>query len=572
MRTILRHLAAAFAALLLAGTANAQSTLRVALHSDLKIIDPIWTTALITARPRLSWSTTRCSRSTTSSQVKPQMVDKWDVSADKLTWTFTLRDGLEWHDGTPVTAEDCVASIKRWGARDSMGQKLMGSVADLTAPDAKTFTMMLKEPYGLVLRALGKPSANVPVHDAQARRRDRSQSRRSPTTTGSGPVHLQEGRVEARREGGLRQEPQVQAARRAAFGPGRRQGGQGRPRRVDLRSPTPQTQVNALHQRRDRPDRDRAARPAAAAGQGQEHQGLRRLQRARAASTPCASTCCTSRSTIAKIRQAALYALDQKEFLEANVGDPEYYKVCKSIFPCGSPLEIDQGLGGQARRATSTKAKAAAEGGGLRRHADRAAAPDRHRRPQPTSPPVAKPQLEKAGFKVDLQSMDWQTLVARRTKKDPPDARAAGAPSSPRGARPTSWIRCRPAFLNASCDKATFGWPCDAELEKLRDAFAQGDRSGQAEGDRRSRSSCAPSSIRPTRRSASSPCRRRSAPTSPACCRSPRWRCGTWRRSRSAALRDLKSSPPVKTWLSVSRVSDHAQVPLRPLLAGGEVR
>ena len=53
------------------------------------------------------------------------MVDRWDVSADKLTWTFTLRDGLEWHDGTPVTAEDCVASIKRWGARDAMGQKLM---------------------------------------------------------------------------------------------------------------------------------------------------------------------------------------------------------------------------------------------------------------------------------------------------------------------------------------------------------------------------------------------------------------------------------------------------------------
>ena len=56
------------------------------------------------------------------------MVDKWEVSPDKLTWTFTLRDGLEWHDGKPVTAEDCVASIKRWGAKDSMGQKLMGVV------------------------------------------------------------------------------------------------------------------------------------------------------------------------------------------------------------------------------------------------------------------------------------------------------------------------------------------------------------------------------------------------------------------------------------------------------------
>ena len=49
------------------------------------------------------------------------MVDKWTVSDDKLTWTFTLRDGLEWHDGKPVTAEDCIASLKRWGARDAHG-------------------------------------------------------------------------------------------------------------------------------------------------------------------------------------------------------------------------------------------------------------------------------------------------------------------------------------------------------------------------------------------------------------------------------------------------------------------
>ncbi len=94
-------------------------------------------------------------------QVKPQMVDKWEVSPDKLTWTFTLRDGLEWHDGQPVTGEDCVASLKRWAAKDSMGQKLMSEVTSLSAPDAKTIKMVLKEPYGLVIESLGKPSANL---------------------------------------------------------------------------------------------------------------------------------------------------------------------------------------------------------------------------------------------------------------------------------------------------------------------------------------------------------------------------------------------------------------------------
>ena len=78
------------------------------------------------------------------------MVDKYETSADKLTWTFTLRDGLVWSDGKPVTSEDCIASIKRWAARDSMGQKMMGSVADFEKVDDKTFRMKMKEPYGLV--------------------------------------------------------------------------------------------------------------------------------------------------------------------------------------------------------------------------------------------------------------------------------------------------------------------------------------------------------------------------------------------------------------------------------------
>ena len=54
---------------------------------------------------------------------QPQMAS-WTISDDKKTYTFRLRDGLEWHDGTPVTAEDCVASLKRWAQRDQMGQML----------------------------------------------------------------------------------------------------------------------------------------------------------------------------------------------------------------------------------------------------------------------------------------------------------------------------------------------------------------------------------------------------------------------------------------------------------------
>src|SRR5476651_1034388 len=89
-----------------------------------------------------------------SYKIQPQMAE-WKVSDDKLTYTFTLRDGLKWHDGPPVTAEDCVASLKRWGKADGMGRKLMDFVAGIEASDDKTITLKLKEPYSLVLESLG---------------------------------------------------------------------------------------------------------------------------------------------------------------------------------------------------------------------------------------------------------------------------------------------------------------------------------------------------------------------------------------------------------------------------------
>src|SRR3981189_911740 len=126
------------AALAFAGSAHAETVLKVALHSDLKIVDPIWTTALIsTHHGNMVYDVLFALDD--KLEVKPQMVDKWEVSPDKLTWTFPLRDGLEWHDGKPVTAEDCVASIKRWGAKDTMGQKLMTFVKDMPVATARTF-------------------------------------------------------------------------------------------------------------------------------------------------------------------------------------------------------------------------------------------------------------------------------------------------------------------------------------------------------------------------------------------------------------------------------------------------
>src|SRR5437870_9327038 len=136
-------------ALLLAPSAAwpqaAAKTLRFIPQADLRSIDPIWTTAYVTRNfGYLVFDTLFALDKDFKPQ--PQMVDRWTVSDDKLVYRFTLRDGLRWHNGQPVRAADCAASIERWGKRDTLGQKLMEAVGEIQADDDKTFVIKLKAP------------------------------------------------------------------------------------------------------------------------------------------------------------------------------------------------------------------------------------------------------------------------------------------------------------------------------------------------------------------------------------------------------------------------------------------
>src|SRR5438094_9346712 len=146
---------AALAALALGGPATAETTLRVVLHSDLKIVDPIWTTAYIVRNHGyLIYDTLFALDDKLKPQ--PQMVESWTVSDDQLTWTFKLRDGLKWQDGQPVTSADVLPSIKRFTDKDTLGGLLSKSTKEMTAIDDRTFRIVLKEPFGLMLKALAK--------------------------------------------------------------------------------------------------------------------------------------------------------------------------------------------------------------------------------------------------------------------------------------------------------------------------------------------------------------------------------------------------------------------------------
>src|SRR5882757_824462 len=126
----------------LALPATAQTTLRMVPHADIKILDPVWTTALITRNfGYMVWDVLFAKDA--DLKIQPMMAEKYTVSDDKLTYTIVLRDGLVWSDGTPITAEDCVASIKRWAARDTYGQLMMKDTAEIKAVDTKTFAIVL---------------------------------------------------------------------------------------------------------------------------------------------------------------------------------------------------------------------------------------------------------------------------------------------------------------------------------------------------------------------------------------------------------------------------------------------
>jgi peptide/nickel transport system substrate-binding protein len=457
--------AAALLAVVATLPASAQTTLRVVMHSDLKIIDPIWTTAYIVRNHGYLVYDTLLAMDA-KGDIKPQMLDRYEVSKDQLTYTMTLREGLLWHDGKPVTAEDCVASIKRWAAKDSMGQKMMTFVKGMEPVNAKTFKIVLNEPTGLVLGALGKPSSNVPFMMPK-RVAETDPNTQISDPTGSGPFVFKK---DEWKPGDKAVYVKFDKYKPRSEAPSALAGGKVvKVDRVEWKAiPDHQTAINALLAG----EVDMLESPPHDLYPVLKQDANVRLWNG----NPLGNQYTFRFNTLhkpfdnPKVRQAVFYAFNQEDFLKGVIGDPQYYKTCQSFFPCGSPMYSTKGMDGLLKSDFKKAGELLKEAGYdgtpivLMHSTDLAVLTN--------LAPVAKSLLEKAGFKVDMQSMDWQTLVARRAKKDPP---ASGGWH----AFLTSWVSAdilnpvMMGFLNASCEKAMFGWPCDKDIEGLRDAFAR---------------------------------------------------------------------------------------------------
>jgi peptide/nickel transport system substrate-binding protein len=142
--------------------AQADRILKFIPQSDLSVLDPVWSQAYVVRNHGMMVFDTLYGIDG-AYQPQPQMADGHRVEDDGKTWLIALRDGLVWHSGERVVARDCVASIRRWGARDSFGQTLMAATDALDAPDDRTIRFRLKRPFPLLAAALGKAGSNVCV-------------------------------------------------------------------------------------------------------------------------------------------------------------------------------------------------------------------------------------------------------------------------------------------------------------------------------------------------------------------------------------------------------------------------
>lgn len=449
----------------LANTAQAESTLRVVMHSDLKIVDPIWTTAYMSRNyGYMVYDTLFAMDENTT--VQPQMAEGFTVSDDGLTYTITLRDGLTWHDGKPVTAEDCIASIERWAKKDGMGQKMMDFVASLEAPDAKTIQINLKEPYGLTIDSLAKPSSNVPFMMPK-RIAETSADEQISEYIGSGPFVFESDEWKPGDKTVFTKfEDYKPRSEPASWLAGGKVVNVDRVEWISIKDH--QTAVNALLEG----EIDFMESPPAdllPLFEGDDNikvdilnpLGFQYMFRLNHLHPPFDNI---------KARRAALAAIKQEDFLQATIGNPDLYEPCAAMFICGTALATDAGADIVMESDIELGKKLLAESGYdgtpivIMQSTDLDTLTN--------LAPVAADALKKVGFNVNMQSMDWQTLVSRRSKKDAPGDVGWNLFM-------TAWTAAdilnpiMAAGFRTNCDDAWFGWPCDEEMEALRDQFAR---------------------------------------------------------------------------------------------------
>ncbi|WP_419896809.1 ABC transporter substrate-binding protein [Roseomonas sp. USHLN139] len=442
-------------------------------QADLAVADPIITTAYVSRNHGyLIWDTLYGFDQDYKPQ--PQMVQAHTVSPDGLQVTLTLRDGLKFHDGAPVTAKDCVASIRRWAARDALGQVMVATLAEeagkptgIAAPDDKTITFSFKKPFPLLFEALGKPATPVCfIMPERLAKTDPSVPVKE--MIGSGPFRF---KADERVPGA-----KIVYERFADYVP--RSGGDiswtAGPKKANFDRiewtvmPDAATASNALQNGEadwwEQPPGDLQAllrRNRNINLEIQDPTGLMAIARFNHLHPPFNNPA---------IRRALLGAVNQADFMTAVIGtDKSLWRENVGIFTPDTPLANDAGMEvlTSPRDYEKVKRDLAAAGYKGEKVVLIAAAdfPSLNALAQ-----VGHDMLKKCGMNVEFVSTDWGSVVQRRASKEPVEKGGwsmfftfwAGVDMFNPGVQQA---------LRGHGQSAWFGWPTAPKLEELRTAW-----------------------------------------------------------------------------------------------------
>jgi peptide/nickel transport system substrate-binding protein len=412
-RTLLKAAGMALLPLPAIGQSTRASTLRLVPQANLGVLDPVFTTSGITTEHGYCVFDTLYGLGS-KVEPRPQMAEGHNVENNGRTWLIKLRPGLMFHDGTPVRATDCVASLARWSARDPFGQLLVAALDAWDAVDDRTIRIRLKRPFPHLLKALGKPNTPPFIMPERIARTDPA----TPVTemVGSGPYRFLKDEFNtgsfvayARFDGYVpRDEPPdwLAGGRKASF------------ERFEWHIIPDAATVAAALQTGEvdwwefgQSDLlPTLARNPNLRVQPTDDFGLFTLLRFNTVVPPFNNP---------KLRRALLEAVDQSDFmLPISGNDAEGYRSCYAMIGCGLPHIHEIGAGLMKPPRDLARARAAVRDSGY--NGEKVVILN------PTDIPMYSPLGEvgadlmtKLGMNVDLQEMDWGTVVQRRSSTEP---------------------------------------------------------------------------------------------------------------------------------------------------------
>lgn len=447
-----------------AALADEVSVVRVAPNADLATLDP-QTNPATTARMHGLMVYDILYQMDAQMQPQPDMVADKVVSDDRLVYTFTLRPGLKFHDGQPVTSADVVPSLKRWMVRAIMGQKLGGFTEDVVAIDDDTFEIRLKRPFPFVETALADTGSGLPVI---MRKQDAETDPFTNITTaiGSGPFRFVDDAwvpgakvvYEKNTDYVPRDEPssglaggkivkvdrvEFEILPDATTKSTALQAGE-----IDFIDQLPFTQAPVLEL-----DPDIVVQALSTLG----NYGFIRPNSLHA---PFDN---------AKARQALALIVDQQEYLQASFGDPKLYEVCYSFFICGSPNGTEAGSEPFQKKDLEKARELMREAGYDGEPIYVLSSHDLDYIGAYGDVTIAN--LRQIGVNVEVVESDWGSLVARRAQKKPPAEGGWHIFHTSLGGL-SQYDPLTNPITDQSCDGNNwFGWPCDEEYQAIVDAY-----------------------------------------------------------------------------------------------------